>query len=292
MNFFRTGVSLFASPHVALLLPSLALAQVPHTFNNGEVADADKINQNFEAIDQAGPTITFGPLYDQIIGVNAKVDIEMQDESGVIYWATVNYLQTAYPRLSDLNFLRGAPTLSSISQTIGLGPNANYDFVIIAEDIRGNKTIAEQTFTGPTTNIKQGIYRADPPLTWPYFPCEGSENEFEYLELGLAVPQDSAWPTVGLSTTLCNSIGTFTAGSPDTCLDGFTNIFTSSQLIEPSTLEVTGPSNWGASQLLFSADSSDVEVTYSGSVDCSYLGGDFGVVTLGPYQATFYRVDQ
>ena len=275
-----------------LLLPALSFARVPHTFQNGDVADADKINQNFEAIDQTGPTVNFAPLYDQIIGVNAKVDIEMQDESGVIYWATVSYLQTAYPRLSELNFLRGAPTLSSISQTIDLGPNANYDFVIVAEDMRGNKTIAEQTFTGPTTNIKQGIYRADPPLTWPYFPCEGLENEFEFLELNLAGPQDSAWPTVRLSTILCNSIGSYAVGVSDTCIDGSGDPFTSSQLIELSTLEVTGPSNWGTSQLLFSADSSQVNVSYSGSVDCSYLGSDFGVITLGPYQATFYRVDQ
>ena len=33
-----------------LLLPALSLAQVPHTFNNGEVADAEKINANFGAL--------------------------------------------------------------------------------------------------------------------------------------------------------------------------------------------------------------------------------------------------
>ena len=31
-----------------LLLPALSFAQVPHTFNNGQVADADKINENFQ----------------------------------------------------------------------------------------------------------------------------------------------------------------------------------------------------------------------------------------------------
>ena len=33
-----------------LLLPALSVAQVPHTFQNGDVADADKINQNFETL--------------------------------------------------------------------------------------------------------------------------------------------------------------------------------------------------------------------------------------------------
>lgn len=287
MNFCRREASLLISLFTASLTAQAALAQVPHTFNNGEVADADKINQNFEAIDQAGPTVTFGPLYDQIIGVSAKIDIEMQDESGVIYWRQVNGLQTTTPFVFHPRFLRGAPTLSSISKTIGLGPNANYDLMIIAEDMRGNKTIAEQTFTGPATNIKGGIYRADPPITWPYFPCEGSEAEFEYLELNLAVPQGSTWPTVGLDATLCTNIGFYTAGSPDTCISGYNSIFTSSQLIEPSTLAVSGPSNWGTSQLLFSADSSQVNVNYSGSVDCGS-----GLITLGPHQATFYRVDQ
>jgi hypothetical protein len=35
-----------------LLLPALSFAQVPHAFNNGEVADADKINENFERINE------------------------------------------------------------------------------------------------------------------------------------------------------------------------------------------------------------------------------------------------
>lgn len=33
-----------------LLLPTLSFAQVPHTFNNGEVADANKINENFSQL--------------------------------------------------------------------------------------------------------------------------------------------------------------------------------------------------------------------------------------------------
>ena len=35
-----------------LLLPALSFAQVPHTFQNGDVADAEKINQNFDALNQ------------------------------------------------------------------------------------------------------------------------------------------------------------------------------------------------------------------------------------------------
>jgi hypothetical protein len=34
------------------LLPSLVAAQIPHTFDNGEVADADHINENFESLRQ------------------------------------------------------------------------------------------------------------------------------------------------------------------------------------------------------------------------------------------------
>ena len=33
-----------------LLLPALSFAQVPHTFQNGDVADAEKINENFDAL--------------------------------------------------------------------------------------------------------------------------------------------------------------------------------------------------------------------------------------------------
>ena len=40
-NFFRAVVFL------GMMLPAFALGQVPHTFSNGSVADADKINENF-----------------------------------------------------------------------------------------------------------------------------------------------------------------------------------------------------------------------------------------------------
>ena len=33
-----------------LLFPALSFAQVPHTFQNGAVADAEKINQNFNYV--------------------------------------------------------------------------------------------------------------------------------------------------------------------------------------------------------------------------------------------------
>ena len=33
-----------------LLVPALSFAQVPHTFQNGDVADADKINENFQYV--------------------------------------------------------------------------------------------------------------------------------------------------------------------------------------------------------------------------------------------------
>ena len=34
-----------------LLIPALSFAQVPHTFNNGEVADANTVNANFQNLD-------------------------------------------------------------------------------------------------------------------------------------------------------------------------------------------------------------------------------------------------
>jgi len=33
-----------------ILVPSLVMAQIPHTFNNGDIADAGKINENFESL--------------------------------------------------------------------------------------------------------------------------------------------------------------------------------------------------------------------------------------------------
>ena len=50
MNLCRTGGSLRASLFTAALTTNATLAQVPHTFNNGEVADAEKINQNFNYV--------------------------------------------------------------------------------------------------------------------------------------------------------------------------------------------------------------------------------------------------
>ncbi len=35
-----------------LLLPALSFAQIPHTFTNGDIADAEKINENFETLRQ------------------------------------------------------------------------------------------------------------------------------------------------------------------------------------------------------------------------------------------------
>ena len=35
-----------------LIFPVLGSAQDLHTFSNGEVADADKVNSNFQALDQ------------------------------------------------------------------------------------------------------------------------------------------------------------------------------------------------------------------------------------------------
>ena len=273
------------------LLPGLVFAQVPHTFNNGEVADANKINQNFEAIDQTGPEVTIGPLYDQITGVGATVDIEMRDDSGVVYWAR------GYPNQPGTtnNFLRDAPTNFSTSQFINLGVNEDLDFVIIVADMKGNKTIAKQNYKGPTTNIKQGIYQTDTPITWPYSPCFGEENELEYLSIGLGIPQESAWPTLGLYASLCSYVGSWSVGGPLSCLDGSQNVFfpVQQQLVGPDTFEVVGPAPYsGTSQLLFSTDSSQVDLIYSGSVDCSNVDSGLGVITIGPYQATFYRVDQ
>jgi len=39
------------------LLPTLVLAQELHTFKNGEVADAEKINENFQSLSNSVKTV-------------------------------------------------------------------------------------------------------------------------------------------------------------------------------------------------------------------------------------------
>ena len=72
-----------------LLLPALSFAQVPHAFNNGEVADADKINENFESINERinafgpAPTEIYAGTYFHEILVDCEANPEaLQTELG------------------------------------------------------------------------------------------------------------------------------------------------------------------------------------------------------------------
>lgn len=65
-----------------LLLPALSFAQVPHTFQNGEVADAEKINENFEVLDQRLQSLE-APAARDSSGV-LNMDVDCSSDSGAL----------------------------------------------------------------------------------------------------------------------------------------------------------------------------------------------------------------
>lgn len=64
------------------LLPALSFAQVPHTFNNGDLADAEKINQNFEVLDQRLQSLEVPEARD-ILGV-LNMDVDCSVDAGAL----------------------------------------------------------------------------------------------------------------------------------------------------------------------------------------------------------------
>jgi len=65
-----------------LLLPALSFAQVPHTFQNGDVADAEKINENFDALNQRILSLETLPTRDDA-GM-LYMDIDCSSDSGAL----------------------------------------------------------------------------------------------------------------------------------------------------------------------------------------------------------------
>ena len=65
-----------------LLLPALSFAQVPNTFQNGDVADADKINENFEVLDQRLQSLEVPAARDSLGQLN--MDVDCSSDSGAL----------------------------------------------------------------------------------------------------------------------------------------------------------------------------------------------------------------
>jgi len=63
-----------------LLMPTLSFAQVPHTLQNGEVADAEKMNENFDALNQRIISLETLPARDNLGQLN--MDIDCSSDSG------------------------------------------------------------------------------------------------------------------------------------------------------------------------------------------------------------------
>lgn len=162
-----------SSRHTVILsllvqLPAVVLAQDMHVFSNGTVADADKINENFAAIDQEGPTITFSERQVAANGVDGTVTVTVTDSSGVFSWGLPsNCCAEGNPFKVPDEFIVFEPDGPIVStQSVGADYNSTSSLVVSATDVRGNKSVKKADYTGPSTVIKSGNYRTDNPFTW------------------------------------------------------------------------------------------------------------------------------
>jgi hypothetical protein len=174
MNLCRTGVSHLASLLTALLIPSLAFAQVLHTFNNGEVADAEKVNENFEAlsnriqsIDGSGGrpviSITTDPVITQ---ANHPFAASITSDTPLYRVGVTQVYKDGQSEFLSRT-LATTPTSYVIDDRLErLGLGQTYDLAVHAQNIDGKATV-ETVTVGSTLAIPVGQYIVDPPLVIP-----------------------------------------------------------------------------------------------------------------------------
>ena len=200
-----------SSRHTVILsllvqLPAVVLAQDMHVFSNGTVADADKINENFAAIDQEGPTITFSERQVAANGVDGTVTVTVTDSSGVFSWGLPSNCCAEGSPFKVLDefivFEPDGPIVST--QTVGAGYNSTSSLVVSATDVRGNKSVKKVDYTGPSTVIKRGNYRTDNPFTWSMGPCGGEQMDFPADGVRVELHStDFVYPQIGVVAYVC-----------------------------------------------------------------------------------------
>ena len=272
-----------------LLVPVLASAQELHTFKNGEVADADKINQNFQAIDQQGPVIQFGERVlgepEVAFGLQAgTVEVTITDPSGLFSFGKVsrNFSDSAWKRGTETLLLAGETSVV-IQEPLNLGLNEGTSLMYYATDLRGNNFITTSDFfSGLTSAFKRGVFTSADSIVIDSNPCDDYDFNGVHVNSVSIYPllsEDYSYPTITVSIELRDrlGIGQFVGIGWDD-----RPIIDAAQItFETSTAGETWTRNM---QVAASQDGEQIDVVYSAAWEC-----DTGVVNVGPYQQTFTR---
>ena len=214
MNLRRKGVSPLASLFTAVLTTQLALAQVPHTFQNGEVADADKINENFEAlrsrvqsIDGSGGRPAISITTDPVITQEYHPFVASITSDTPLYRVGVTQVYEGGQGEFLSRTLATIPTSYVIDDRLErLRLGQTYDLTVHAQNIDGKATV-ETVTVGSTLAIPVGQYIVDPPLVVPEASGDVPLNCFS----GITISEVRVF---GEFIKLDNGIGPCNNGSP------------------------------------------------------------------------------
>ena len=147
---------------------------MPHTFQNGEVADAEKVNENFEvlsnriqSIDGSGGRPAISITTDPVITQEYHPFVASITSDTPLYRVGVNSVKdgSEYEILSRT--LTTTPTSYVIDdRTLRASIGSRYDLAVHAQTIDG-KAAVEKVTVGSTLAIPLGDYIVDPPLIVP-----------------------------------------------------------------------------------------------------------------------------
>lgn len=159
-------------PRVILLLsltlaPTCLLGQQLHTFDNGEVADADKINENFETIfGLAGGESGTITILTESVATEAPhpVTVHFEAPAGIFYW---NVTDKNYYVNSDKHLIDQASShIYETSFSIPLGTGATISAHLL--DMNGRPAVASK-YVSAETSIVFGDYVWDSGAQAPIF---------------------------------------------------------------------------------------------------------------------------
>jgi len=135
-----------------LLLPALVSAQELHTFKNGEVADADKVNENFETIFTlaGGESGTITILTESVAtAAPHPVTVQFEAPAGIFYW---NVTDKNYYGNSDKHPIDQASSYTyEDSFSIPLGTGATISAHLL--DMNGRPAVASKYVSAETAIV-------------------------------------------------------------------------------------------------------------------------------------------
>lgn len=135
-----------------LFLPALVSAQELHRFKNGEVADADKVNENFETIYNLaggeGGTITI--VTEPVATTNPHpVTVQFQAPAGIFYW---NVTDRDYYHGSDRHLInQNTNHIHDYGVSIPLGVGATISAHLL--DMNGRPAVASKSVSAETAIV-------------------------------------------------------------------------------------------------------------------------------------------